>query len=72
MSTNVIRKKKRAGGRKRIGKKPAAVFAMRLPEEVAARVDAYAAKEGIKSRSEAIRLMIEQALAAAPKRGRKD
>ena len=59
-SRNVIRKKT---GRPSIGAKAAAVFAMRLPAETAEAVDTFAASESIKSRAEAIRALIEQALA---------
>ena len=56
---NVIRKKT---GRKPIGKEAAEVFAMRLPKETAKDVDQFAQSEGIKSRGEAIRKLIEKAL----------
>jgi metal-responsive CopG/Arc/MetJ family transcriptional regulator len=47
---------------------------MRLPDEVAARVDAYAERHGIRTRSEAIRRLVDEALTAdekRPKRPRK-
>jgi metal-responsive CopG/Arc/MetJ family transcriptional regulator len=70
MFRNVMPRNKRPGGRKPIGKKAAAVFAMRIPQEIADRVDEYAARDDtIKSRSEAIRRLIEHALESV-KRGR--
>jgi metal-responsive CopG/Arc/MetJ family transcriptional regulator len=59
-SSNVIRKKKL--GRPRIGKKTADVFAIRLPEEIKKAVEAWAKREGIKSRSAAIRRLVERGL----------
>jgi len=59
-STKVIRKKI---GRPRIGKKPAVIVPMRLPEEIIKAVDAYARSEAIKSRAEAFRRLVEEALA---------
>jgi Ribbon-helix-helix protein, copG family len=60
-STKVIRKKM---GRPRIGAKPAMVVPIRLPEEIIKAVDAYAKSEVIKSRAEAFRRLVEEALAA--------
>jgi len=51
-------------GRPRIGKKPAVIVPMRLPEEIIKAVDAYARSEAIKSRAEAFRRLVEEALAA--------
>jgi metal-responsive CopG/Arc/MetJ family transcriptional regulator len=65
-STKVIRKKM---GRPRLGKKPAAIFPMRLPEEIIKVVDAYARSRSIKSRAEAVRRLVEQAL-TVPKRAK--
>jgi len=43
---------------------------LRLPEEFTARVDAWAADHGGVTRSEAIRQLVEQALARTPTKGR--
>ncbi len=43
---------------------------MRLPDEIITAVDAYAEREGMKTRSEAFRRVVELGLVAA-KRGRK-
>jgi metal-responsive CopG/Arc/MetJ family transcriptional regulator len=58
-STNVIRKKL---GRPTIGKKAAKLFAIRLPDEVAKNVKAFAKANDIKSQSEAIRRLVEHGL----------
>ncbi len=60
VNKNVIRKRI---GRKPIGAKAARVFALRLPDEVAKDVKAYAKAEGIRHQGEAIRRLIEDALA---------
>jgi hypothetical protein len=57
---NVIRKKI---GRPPIGKKAANLFALRLPEEITKDVAAYAKEHGIRHKGEAIRRLIEEALA---------
>jgi len=51
-------------GRPRIGKKPAVIVPMRLPEEIIKAVDAFAKSEAITSRAEAFRRLVEEALAA--------
>jgi metal-responsive CopG/Arc/MetJ family transcriptional regulator len=51
-------------GRPRIGKNPAVIVPMRLPEEIIRAVDTYAKGEAIKSRAEAFRRLVEEALAA--------
>jgi metal-responsive CopG/Arc/MetJ family transcriptional regulator len=53
-------------GRPPVGEAPASVYSMRLPDELIEAVDAYAEREIIKTRSEAVRRLVEQALAAAP------
>lgn len=40
---------------------------MRLPDEMAKEIDSYASREKIRSRAEAIRRLIEQALGRRPK-----
>jgi hypothetical protein len=59
-STNVIRKKKM--GRPRLGKQPAGLVAIRLPEEITKAVASWAKREGIKSQSAALRRLIERGL----------
>jgi Arc/MetJ-type ribon-helix-helix transcriptional regulator len=68
-SNTVIRKKKR--GRPATGQDP--VSAIRLPAQLTAAIDKWAAKTGAPSRSEAIRRLVEQALAdAQPSRKRSE
>jgi hypothetical protein len=63
----VLPKKKR--GRPATGKDP--MMSLRMPPELKVQIDAWAAHQDDKPpRSEAIRRLIEQALAAAPKRGK--
>jgi metal-responsive CopG/Arc/MetJ family transcriptional regulator len=45
---------------------------MRLPDEVAAWVDAYAERHGIKTRSEAIRRLVDEALTADERRAKRE
>jgi Arc/MetJ-type ribon-helix-helix transcriptional regulator len=59
-SKNVIRKKRSRPG---TGQDP--VSAVRLPAQLTAAIDRWAAKTGAPSRSEAIRRLVEQALAGA-------
>jgi metal-responsive CopG/Arc/MetJ family transcriptional regulator len=46
------------------------LVALRLPKEFATRIDAWAVDHGGVTRSEAIRQLVEQALARTPSRGR--
>jgi hypothetical protein len=50
-------------GRRPIGEKAANFFGLRLPDEIATRVDAYAKCMGIKTRSEAARSLLMLGLA---------
>ena len=59
MSKNVTRNKR---GRKPIGRKAARTFTLRLPEEYAKLLKAYAKKQGIKHQGQAIRRLIEEGL----------
>jgi metal-responsive CopG/Arc/MetJ family transcriptional regulator len=68
-STSVIHKSKKMG-RPPMGEKRAGIYPMRLPDEIITAVDAYAEREGMKTRSEAFRRLVELGLATA-KRGRK-
>jgi hypothetical protein len=61
-SSIVIQNSGRKVGRPPIGDKAASLYAMRLPDELIAELDAYAEREGIKSRSEAVRRLLESAL----------
>jgi metal-responsive CopG/Arc/MetJ family transcriptional regulator len=45
---------------------------MRLSDEVAARIDAYAERHGIRTRSEAIRRLVDEALTADEKRPKRE
>jgi metal-responsive CopG/Arc/MetJ family transcriptional regulator len=45
---------------------------MRLPDEIAARVDAYAERYGIRTRSEAIRRLLDEALIADERRTKRE
>ncbi len=54
-----------------MGEKRAGIYPMRLPDEIVTAVDAYAAREGKKTRSEAFRELVELGLAAAAKRTKK-
>ena len=54
-------------GRPPIGDKAASLYAMRLPDELIAEIDAYAEREGVRSRSEAVRRLLESALKGARK-----
>jgi hypothetical protein len=56
-STTVIQKSKKKMGRPPIGERPSGVFPFRLPEETIAAVDGFAEREGIKTRSEAVRCL---------------
>jgi Ribbon-helix-helix protein, copG family len=58
-------------GRPPISDKAASLYAMRLPDELIAELDAYAEREGIENRSEAVRRLLWQALAAAKKRAKR-
>ena len=67
-------------GRRPLGEKPAELFVLRLPNEIAVRVDAYAKHRGIKKRAEAFRELVLLGLSThyeaerkrtAPKRSRK-
>jgi metal-responsive CopG/Arc/MetJ family transcriptional regulator len=58
-------------GRPPIGDKAASLYAMRLPDELIAELDAYAEREGIKSRSEAVRRLLESALKATKRTKRR-
>ena len=49
-------------GRPPIGKKAATLFAIRLPDEIANGIKAYAKANGIKTKGAAIRRMIDVAL----------
>jgi metal-responsive CopG/Arc/MetJ family transcriptional regulator len=61
-----INAKQKKRGRPATGKTP--MIGLRLSPEVAAAVDAWAAKHGLGSRSAAIRQMIDQAIAAKTRR----
>jgi len=65
-SIKVVPKKR---GRPATGNDP--VTAIRLSPELRQAVDAWAEKNGAESRSEAIRRLVEQALAAPKAKGRK-
>jgi metal-responsive CopG/Arc/MetJ family transcriptional regulator len=56
--------------KKRERRTTGAISVVRLPEEFTARVDAWAADHGGMTRSEAIRQLVEQALARTPTKGR--
>jgi metal-responsive CopG/Arc/MetJ family transcriptional regulator len=45
---------------------------MRLPDEIAARVDSYAERHGIGTRSEAIRRLVDEALTADERRPKRE
>jgi metal-responsive CopG/Arc/MetJ family transcriptional regulator len=45
---------------------------MRLPDEIAERVDAYAKRHGIGTRSEAIRRLVDEALTADDTRAKRE
>jgi Ribbon-helix-helix protein, copG family len=67
-STEKVRLKRKRG-RPATGNDP--MMGLRMPDELKAEIDEWAASQDDKpSRSAAIRRLIEQALAAAPKRGR--
>jgi metal-responsive CopG/Arc/MetJ family transcriptional regulator len=55
-------------GRPATGRDP--VIGLRLSPEKTEQLDAWAAAKGLTSRSEAVRLMIDQALSASKKKGR--
>jgi len=55
-------------GRPATGRDP--VSAVRLPPELTAEIDAWAAKSGMTSRSDAIRKLVEMGLAGSPQRAR--
>jgi metal-responsive CopG/Arc/MetJ family transcriptional regulator len=60
------------GRRPVLGERAANFFAMRLPDEIAARVDSYAERHGIGTRSEAIRRLVDEALTADEKRPKRE
>jgi Arc/MetJ-type ribon-helix-helix transcriptional regulator len=65
-----IKPKKRGRGRPATGKDP--LVGVRLPPEMIKQIDTWAKREGVASRSEAIRHLVEQSLLAAtqqPRRG---
>jgi predicted transcriptional regulator len=67
--SNTVLQKKRGRGRPATGHDPTTTI--RLSDEIKAKIDEWAARQEDKPpRSEAIRRLVEQALAAAPKRGR--
>jgi metal-responsive CopG/Arc/MetJ family transcriptional regulator len=70
-STSVIRKSRKKMGRPPMGEEAASIYPMRLPNEIVTAVDAYAEREGIKTRSEAFRRLVEIGLAADAKRRNK-
>jgi metal-responsive CopG/Arc/MetJ family transcriptional regulator len=47
------------------------MYALRLTDEILARVDAHMEREGIRSKSEAIRQLLDEALTAAERRTRR-
>jgi metal-responsive CopG/Arc/MetJ family transcriptional regulator len=59
-------------GRPPISAKAATLYAMRLPDELIAELDAYAEREGIANRSEAVRRLLGEALNAAKRRARRE
>jgi metal-responsive CopG/Arc/MetJ family transcriptional regulator len=61
MSRNVIRNK---SGRPRIGKTVAPAIPIRFPEEITRAVDAWGKRNKVKTRSEAIRRLVERGLAS--------
>jgi Arc/MetJ-type ribon-helix-helix transcriptional regulator len=64
-STIVIRKSGKKMGRPPLGEKAAGIFPVRLPDEIVMAIDAFAEREAIKMRSEAIRRLVELGLATA-------
>jgi Arc/MetJ-type ribon-helix-helix transcriptional regulator len=66
-STIVIRKSGKRMGRPPLGEKAARIFPVRLPDEIVMAIDAFAEREAIKMRSEAIRRLVELGLATAAK-----
>jgi hypothetical protein len=52
-------------GRPPLGEKPAGIFPVRLPDEIVMAIDAFAKREAIKGRSEAIRRLVELGLEAS-------
>lgn len=60
------------GRRPVLGERAANFFAMRLPDEIAERVDAYAERHGIRTRSEAIRRLVDEGLTADEKRAKRE
>lgn len=65
-STSVIHKSRKKMGRPpKLGEKRAGIYPMRLPDEVITAVDAFAEREGMKTRSEAFRRLVEIGLAAS-------
>jgi hypothetical protein len=65
-----VNQKKRGRGRPATGRDP--VAAVRLPKNVMSAVDKWAKRNGIKSRSEAFRLLLGYGLTNAPERERDD
>jgi len=65
-----VKPKKRSRGRPATGKDP--LVGVRLPPEMIKQIDTWAKREGVTSRSEAIRRLVDQSLVAAtqqPRRG---
>jgi hypothetical protein len=63
--------KKAKMGRPPIGDRAAKLHAMRLPDKLLDELDAYAERNGGKTRSEAIRELLQAALKADARRGTK-
>jgi metal-responsive CopG/Arc/MetJ family transcriptional regulator len=61
MSRNVLRNR---FGRPRLGKAAAPVVPIRFPDESLKKVDAWAKRNKLKSRSEAVRKLVEMGLSA--------
>jgi Arc/MetJ-type ribon-helix-helix transcriptional regulator len=71
MAAKAIKPKKRSRGRAATGKDP--LVGVRLPPQLIKQIDTWAKREGVSSRSEAIRRLVDQSLVAAaqqPLRGR--
>jgi hypothetical protein len=60
MASSIKAKPKKRRGRPATGKDP--MIGLRLPVETIAALDAWAKKEGLASRSEAVRLLIDTAV----------
>ena len=66
-----VKPKRRGRGRPATGKDP--LVGVRLPPQIITQIDTWAKREGVASRSEAIRRLVDQSLVAAtqqPRRGR--